>query len=200
MQILKPDRATSGTECSCSPYSKGSRPAGQHWQQPKCRGRRQAPIARSAGKAVGSAAIFDLSEPVVAPESELLSRDLFEAKFSGSEASKVSNLQTLERLKGDLNSALEDLEEDVGRQFSVRASTPSPSTVAARAPCSYPVSGVVHSRCFSSNLLSINSRLTRKRSVLRPSAHSSRPGFSYPLRCPALVWEVMMVTLHSMLA
>lgn len=63
--------------------------------------------ALPVGNIVGYSAAV---EEVVEPEAELLSRDLLEEKFSGLDSSQIVNIQALERLKGDLNSVIEDLE------------------------------------------------------------------------------------------
>lgn len=65
--------------------------------------------------------MLEYAEEVLEPESELLSRDLLEEKFSGKQGSQISRLQTLERLKGDMRSALMDLEEPA-HGFSVSKS------------------------------------------------------------------------------
>jgi hypothetical protein len=76
--------------------------------------------ALPVGNIVGYSAAV---EEVVEPEAELLSRDLLEEKFSGLDSSQIVNIQALERLKGDLNSVIEDLEGfDSSMELSVSRS------------------------------------------------------------------------------
>lgn len=66
------------------------------------------------------AVALDTAETAVETESELLSRDRFPDSLSQEYAAQVANLQNLERLKGDLHSALLDLDEpDTEDGFSV---------------------------------------------------------------------------------
>ena len=72
-------------------------------------------VAFGLGKAVRSAAVVDIDEAVMEPETELFSRDL----LPSSHGTQLSRLQTLERLKGDLDTALRDLELDSDSDISV---------------------------------------------------------------------------------
>ena len=111
MVLSRLERVHSGTECSCSPYSSGNLPAARRSLRPR----------RALSLPLRRASTLDITEEVIEPESELLSRDLLEDKFSGKHGSQISKLQTLERLKGDMKSALLDLEEPL-LSFSVRVS------------------------------------------------------------------------------
>ncbi len=65
---------------------------------------------------------IDYADEITEPEAELLSRDLLEEKFSGKHGSQISRLQALERLKGDMRTALLDLEEPSnGFSVSIRS-------------------------------------------------------------------------------
>jgi len=66
--------------------------------------------ALPVGNTVVHSAAVEMVEEVVEPETELLSRDLLEEKFSGLDSSQIDNIQALERLKGDLNTVIQDLE------------------------------------------------------------------------------------------
>ena len=112
MGVGRLDRALSGIDCSCSPNSPGLRPSARLSLRPR----------RKASLPVRNATTLDLTEEVVEPESEMLRRDLLEDKFSGKHGSQISKLQALERLKGDMRTALLDLEEPI-HGFSVRSRT-----------------------------------------------------------------------------
>ena len=99
--LAKLDRTLSGFECSCSPNSPGLRQTPRLGLKPR----------RAKSLPVRHAAIIDYAEEITEPETELLSRDLLEKKFSGKHGSQISKLQALERLKGDMRTALLDLEE-----------------------------------------------------------------------------------------
>lgn len=99
--LAKLDRTLSGFECSCSPNSSGPRHTARLGLKPR----------RAKSLPVRNAAIIDYAEEIIEPEAELLSRDLLEEKFSGKHGSQISRLQALERLKGDMRTALLDLEE-----------------------------------------------------------------------------------------
>lgn len=99
--LARMDRTLSGFECSCSPHSSGLRQTAR----PGLTARRTKSLP------VRNAATIDYAEEILEPETELLSRDLLEEKFSGKHGSQISRLQALERLKGDMRTALLDLEE-----------------------------------------------------------------------------------------
>lgn len=108
------ERIHSGVDCSCSPHSAGLRPA----NRPSLRPRKKASSIPAR-----NASTLEYAEEILEPESELLSRDLLEEKFSGKQGSQISRLQALEQLKGDMRSALIELEEpihgfSVGQPFS----------------------------------------------------------------------------------
>lgn len=109
MVLNRLERTLSGCQCSCSPNSPGFRPAS----------RSSLRLRRSKSLPVRNAAIINYTAETIEPETELLSKDLLEEKFAGKHGSQISKLQALERLKGDMRSALIDLEEP-SPTFSVR--------------------------------------------------------------------------------
>lgn len=108
MVFSRLERVHSGTDCSCSPYSTGALPVARLSLRPR----------RAQSLPLRRATTLDYTDEIIEPESELLSRDLLEEKFSGKHGSQISKLQTLERLKGDMKTALLDLEEPL-LSFSV---------------------------------------------------------------------------------
>ena len=84
-------------------------------------GRRKSAVCHSLSRpAVGASLILEKASEVEEPEAELISRQAFERRFAGSHGDLGLQMQTLERLKGDLSHLVLDLEEESEAEISVR--------------------------------------------------------------------------------